>query len=214
MSKNILVILFCIIIGITLFYCYNNSKELFTNRNRISTIYGVHSSRFQNALENERDQMEKDKKRRKENESEAVIEIGHDENENKLFKYKNKIYKLNDNNLLENAEPKKINYKLVPSKLPVIITADKIKSKIPLNFKEHKFKGMISNEYYKQFFVLYEKEYENLNFTDKLYTYILAKNIDDELTVIHKIPPRHRIMVGDTIYFSYGNFQLGPLKFV
>ena len=214
MNKNILVILFCIAIIIVLFYCYNNSKELFTNRNRISTIYGRHSARFQNALENERDQINADKKRRKENENEAVIEIGHDENENKLFKYKNKIYKLNDNNLLENTEPKKINYKLIPSKLPVIITADKIKSKIPLNFKEHKFKGMISNEYYKQFFVLYEKEYENLNFTDKLYTYILAKNIDDELTVIHKIPPRHRIMVGDSIYFSYGNFQLGPLKFV
>ena len=73
---------------------------------------------------------------------------------------------------------------------------------------------MISNEYYKQFFVLYEKEYENLNFIDKLYTYILAKNIDNELTVVHKIPPRHRITIGDTIYFSYGNFQLGPLKFV
>jgi len=212
MNKNILVILFCIAIIIALFYCYNNSKELFTNRNRISTIYGVHSSRFQNQLEDKRE--EKEKKEKKKKDSDSVIEIGHDENENKIFKYKNKIYKLNDNDLLESTEPKKINYKSIPSKLPVIITADKIKSKIPLKFKEHKFKGMISNEYYKQFFVLYEKEFENLNMTDKLYTYILAKNIDNELTIIHKIPPRHRIILGDIIYFSYGNFQLGPLKFV
>jgi len=212
MNKNILVILFCIAIIIALFYCYNNSKELFTNRNRISTIYGVHSSRFQNELEDKKEEKEKKDKLKKENDS--VIEIGHDENENKIFKYKNKIYKLNDNDLLESTEPKKINYKSIPSKLPVIITADKIKSKIPLKFKDHKFKGMISNEYYKQFFVLYEKEFENLNMTDKLYTYILAKNIDNELTIIHKIPPRHRIILGDIIYFSYGNFQLGPLKFV
>jgi len=211
MNKNILVILFCIVIVISLFYCYN-SKELFTNRNRISTIYGVHSARFQDTLENDKE--EKEKKIKEKKESESVIEIGHDENENKIFKYKNKIYKLNDNDILESTEPKKINYKLIPSKLPVIITSDKIKSKIPLKFKDHKFKGMISNEYYKQFFVLYEKEYENLNFNDKLYTYILAKNIDNELTIIHKIPPRNRIMLGDTIYFSYGNFQLGPLKFI
>ena len=212
MNKNILVILFCIVIVISLFYCYNNSKELFTNRNRISTIYGVHSARFQDSLENDKE--EKEKKVRDNKESESVIEIGHDENENKIFKYKNKIYKLNDNDHLESTEPKKINYKSIPSKLPVTITADKIKSKIPLKFKDHKFKGMISNKYYKQFFVLYEKEYDNLNFDNKLYTYILAKNIDNELTIIHKIPPRNRIMLGDTIYFSYGNFQLGPLKFI
>jgi len=212
MSKNILVILFCIAIVIALFYCYNNTKELFTNRNRISTIYGVHSARFQDKLENDREATEKSV--REKEDLEKVIEIGQDENENKIFKYKNKTYKLNDKDVLENTEPKKLEYKLIPSVLPVIITADKIKSKIPLKFMEHKFKGMISNEYYKQFFVLYEKEYENLNFSDKLYIYILAKNIDNELTVIHKIPPRHRIMLGDTIYFSYGNFQLGPLKFV
>jgi len=212
MNKNILVILFSIAIIIVLFYCYNNSKELFTNRNRISTIYGVHSSRFQDTLENEREANEK--KERDIKLANTVIEIGYDENENKIFKYKNKIYKMNDNNLLESTEPKKINYKLIPSKLPVIITSDKIKSKIPLKFTDHKFKGMISNKYYKQFFILYEKEYENENMNDKLYTYILAKHIDNELIIIHKIPPRNRIMIGDTIYFSYGNFQLGPLKFV
>jgi len=208
MNKNILIILFCIAIIIVLFYCYNISKELFTNRNRISDIYGFHSAKFQDSLENERE----DKKKKKETNS--VIEIGHDENENKIFKYKNKIYKLNENNFLESTEPKIINYKPIPSQLPVIITANNIKSKIPLKFNDHKFKGMISNEYYNQFFVLYEKEYDNLNLSEKLYTYILAKNIDNELTIIHRIPPRHKIMFGDTIYFSYGNFQLGPLKFV
>jgi hypothetical protein len=212
MNKNILVILLCIAIIIALFYCYNISKELFTNRNRISSIYGFHSAKFQDSLENEKE--DKDKKNKEKKDTDSVIEIGHDENENKIFRYKNKTYKLNENDLLESTEPKKINYKPIPSKLPVIITADNIKSKIPLKFNDHKFKGMISNEYYNQFFVLYEKEYDNLNLSEKLYTYILAKNIDNELTIIHRIPPRHKIMFGDTIYFSYGNFQLGPLKFV
>ena len=103
---------------------------------------------------------------------------------------------------------------LIPTKLPVTITADTIKSKIPLKFLDHKFKGLINNYWYRQYYILYEKEYDNQNLKDKYYTYILVKNIDDELKVIHKIPPRNRLLPGDTIYFSYGNFQLGPLTFI
>ena len=200
MNKNILVILVCIVI-FSLYYCYNNSRELFTNKIRSTNVFGVHSNRLQNEPNNS-------------NDSNSVIEIGNDEKENKIFKYKNKTYKINDDNLLENVEPKKINYKEIPLKLPVIIDNDKIKSLIPNTFMGHNFKGMIFNEYYKQYYTLYEKEYDNSNLNDKLYSYILAKKINNIMTVVHNIPPRNKILPGDNIYFSYGNFQLGPLKFV
>jgi len=230
MNKNILVILFCIVLVVSIYYCYNNNKifEGF-KRTRLSAIYGVHSSRNINELDRdeketiEKQSREKENKERKDrnkkkskkiNKKEDVIEIGHDELDNKIFKYRNKMYLMNEENALIAAEPKKIIYKLIPTKLPVTITADTIKSKIPLKFMEHKFKGLINNYWYRQYYILYEKEYDNQNLKDKYYTYLLVKNIDDELSVIHKIPPRNRLSPGDTIYFSYGNFQLGPLTFV
>jgi hypothetical protein len=230
MNKNILVILFCIVLVVSIYYCYNNNKifEGF-KRTRLSAIYGVHSSRNINELDRdeketiEKQSREKETKERKEKNKkktkrtygkEDVIEIGHDELENKIFKYKNKMYLMNEENALIATEPKKITYKSIPTKLPVTITADTIKSKIPLKFMEHKFKGLINNYWYRQYYILYEKEYDNQNLKDKYYTYLLVKNIDNELTVIHKIPPRNKLSPGDTIYFSYGNFQLGPLNFV
>ena len=56
--------------------------------------------------------------------------------------------------------------------------------------------------------------YENYNREDKLYYYTLVKNKGKTFKIDYDIPPRSRIELGDTIYFSYGNFQLGPLKFV
>ena len=232
MSKNILVILFCVIILVSVYYCYNNKIFETFKRTRLSSVYGVHSTRNINELD--RDDKETIEKQNIENQNienqnienqnikknktkfskDDVIEIGHDELENKIFKYKNKMYLMNDENALISAEPKRITYKSIQTKLPVIITADTIKSKIPLKFMEHKFKGLINNYWYRQYYILYEKEYDNQNLKDKYYTYILVKNIDDELKVIHKIPPRNRLLPGDTIYFSYGNFQLGPLTFI
>jgi hypothetical protein len=225
MSKNILVILFCIILVVSVYYCYNNKILEAFKRTRLSAVYGIHSSRNINELDRgEKEAIEKQnikkqardrKKSRKSMKSkDHVIEIGNDELENKIFKYKNKMYMMNEENALVITEPKKISYKLIPTKLPVIITPDKIKSKIPLKFLDHKFKGLINNYWYRQYYILYEKEYDNQNLNDKYYTYLLAKNIDNELTVVHKIPPRNRLSPGDTIYFSYGNFQLGPLTFI
>jgi len=75
----------------------------------------------------------------------------------------------------------------------------------------------MQNKYYKQYYILYEKEYEEEDlklFKEKLYYYILAKKKDNSLDVIHDMPPRRKINPGDTIYFSYGNFELGPLRFI
>ena len=38
--------------------------------------------------------------------------------------------------------------------------------------------------------------------------------IDWSFKVVYNIPPRSKVEPGDNIYFSYGNFQLGPLKFM
>jgi len=147
-----------------------------------------------------------------------VLEIGHDEDNNKIFQFKGKMFKMNEDNVLEVSEPKKINYKQIPLKLPVIITPDSIKSQIPLKFNDYTFTGLLNNYFYKQYYILYEKEYKEepdmKNFKDKLYNYILAKKENNDLKIIHNIPPRTRVRPGDSIYFSYGNYQLGPLIFI
>lgn len=209
-NSNLLYLIIFVCLVAVIYYCYNyNPMELFNNsRNRtlLSSIYGPRSSRNKNEYEKEEDTVDKSE--------DKVFEIGHDEKENKIYKYKNAMYLMDEENTLVTTEPKNITYKKVQTTLPVKITANKIKSLIPLNYKNHKFRGLINNHWYRQYFILYEKEYDNQNIKNKYYTYLLVKNINGKLKVIHKIPARERIMYGDTIYFSYGNFQLGPLEFV
>ena len=195
MIKNTLIIL-CILC-IIIYYCSNNIEN-----------FGIypHSSK-RNDIE-----------RKMEVHHSSVLEIGNDENNNKIFQFKGKMFKMNEDDVLELSEPKKINYKQIPLKLPVIITPDVIKSQIPLKFNDYIFTGLLNNQYYKQYYILYEKEYtedpDMKNFKEKLYNYILAKKGNNGLKIIHNIPPRTRVKPGDNIYFSYGNFQLGPLIFV
>ena len=94
------------------------------------------------------------------------------------------------------------------------IKKKKIKIKVPKIINNYKYKGVIGNIYYKQYYYLYEKEYQNYEIEDKLYKYILVKKIDKKFEIVYSIPPRNSIKFGDTIYFSYGNFQLGPLIFI
>ena len=90
----------------------------------------------------------------------------------------------------------------------------KIKIKVPKKINNYKYKGVIGNIYYKQYYYLYEKEYENYDIEDKLFEYILVKKINNKFEIVYTIPPKSFIKNGDTIYFSYGNFQLGPLIFI
>jgi len=209
-NSSVLYLIIFVCLVAVIYYCYyNNPMELFNNsRNRtlLSSIYGSHSARFKhNEYEKEEDATPTEEK---------VFEIGHDEKDNKIYKYKNAMYLMDEENTLVTTEPKNITYKKVQTTLPVKITANKIKSLIPLNFKNNKFRGLINNHWYRQYYILYEKEYDNQNFKNKFFTYLLVKNIDGKLSVVHRIPPREKINFGDTIYFSYGNFQLGPLVFV
>lgn len=101
-----------------------------------------------------------------------------------------------------------------------ILTRDKnnilefLKKDVPSTFKDYKLNGIISNKYYQQYFILYKKEYIKDNRMDNLFDYILVQKIDNEMKIIHKIPPRLEILDGDTMYFNYGNFSLGPFVFV
>lgn len=202
MLKNSLIILLIIIIA-SIYYCYSSPETFTGGSSRLKQVVGNRGT---------------DVRKKIEVHHASATEIGTDEDNNKVFQFKGQMFKLNKYNVLEMNEPKKITYKKVYSHLPITITADKIESKIPLNFDGYKFTGMVSNSYYKQYYFLYEKEYvddpEMKHFTEKLYSYILVKSKKGKLVIVHNIPPRSRVLPGDSIYFSYGNFQLGPLKFV
>jgi hypothetical protein len=195
MNKKILIILF--LAAISLYYCYPKIEN-FAQSARLSRIYGSNSSRA-----NQHDG------------SHDMYQIGIDIDNNPIYKCKEKHFKLKDDFSFESYDPKKIKYLPVALKIPTVITSKSIKSKVPMTFKKYRFKGLVANEFYKQYYVLYEKEYKNFNMDDKLYRYILAKkNPAGNYVTVHEIPPRSKIEIGDSIYFSYGNFQLGPLKFV
>lgn len=146
--------------------------------------------------------------------SEEVYEIGMDvDTEEPVFSYDNRTYRLSKNDEFEPYQPKQVKYS-VSVKIPSVITSKSIKSKVPLTFDGHKFKGVVSNTFYKQYYILYEKEYQNYERQERLYKYLLVKNVEGTFKVLYEIPPRPKVEMGDTMYFSYGNFQLGPLKFV
>lgn len=191
MNKNILIIL--VLILIITCVCFSDKIEKFTQNIRLSNIYGASNSRTR---------------------QDEVYNIGVDDNNEEVFEYKNNTFKLGDNDIFEPYEPKIVKYLPVALRIPHVETTKSIKSKLPMKIKEYKFRGLLSNPYYKQFYVMYEKEYTNYQREDKLYEYLLVKKIENEFKIIYNIPPRSKVEVGDTIYFSYGNFQLGPLKFV
>lgn len=191
MIRNILIIL--ILILIVIWFCFSDNIDKFSQNTKLTNIYGASSSRVKN---NE------------------VYKIGTDDNNEEVYKFKNNTYKLNDKDIFQPYEPKKIKYLPIVVKIPSVVTTKSIKSKVPMVMEGYKFIGLIANPYYKQFYVMYEQEYENYQREDKLYKYLLVKKIEDKFKVVYNIPPRNKVEPGDTIYFSYGNFQLGPLKFM
>ena len=85
-----------------------------------------------------------------------------------------------------------------------------------INDKGNKFNyiGITYNEYYDQYYLLYEfiDMTKNNNSLYNLYEYLLVKlNKDEKYQIIHHITPREKININDTVYFSYGAFNLGPL---
>jgi hypothetical protein len=201
MIKNTLIILLILIAVV--YYCYSYTETFTGNSVRMNQVVGNRKKDIEKTIEVHHS---------------SAIEVGADEDDNRIFQFKGKMFKLNENNVLEPTNSENITYKKVHSRIPITITENQIKSKLPLNFNGFTFTGMLNNSYYKQYYLLYEKEYtvepDMKNFNEKLYSYILAKYKNDTLEVIHNIPPRSRVTPGDNVYFSFGNFQLGPLIFV
>ena len=176
-----------------MYVCFSDKIEKFTQNIRLSNIYGASNPRTR---------------------KDEVFNIGIDDNNEEVFKYKNNTFKLGENDSFQPYEPKKVKYFPVALRIPHEETSKSIKSKVPMKIEEYTFRGLLSNPYYKQFYVMYEKEYINYQREDKLYEYLLVKKIEEQFKIVYNIPPRSKVEVGDTIYFSYGNFQLGPLKFI
>jgi hypothetical protein len=191
MNKNIIIIL--VLVSILTYLCFSDKIENFAQNMRLSNIYGASSSRTK---------------------QDDLYHIGVDDDNEEVYQFKNNTFKLGNNDIFQPYEPKKVKYLPVAVKIPSVVTTKSIKSKVPMKMEGYKFRGLIANVYYKQFYVMYEKEYDNYQREDKLYEYLLVKKIEDKFKVVYNVPPRSRVESGDTIYFSYGNFQLGPLKFV
>jgi hypothetical protein len=191
MNKNILIILVLLIV--VLYLCFSDKIENFAQNLRISNIYGASSSRTK---------------------QDDLLHIGIDDNNESVYQYKNGTFKLSDNDIFQPYEPKNLKLLPVSVRVPSVVTSKSIKSRVPMKMEGYKFRGLVANPYYKQFYIMYEKEYQNYEREDKLFEYLLVKKIEDTFKVVYNVPPRSKVEPGDTIYFSYGNFQLGPLKFV
>ena len=191
MNKNILIIL--VLVLIITYVCFSDKIENFTQNIGLTNINGTSRPRTK---------------------QDDLYHIGVDDTNQEVYQFKNGTFKLGDNDIFQPYEPKKVKYLPVAVKIPSVVTTKSIKSKVPMKIEGHKFRGLVANPYYKQFYVMYEKEFDNYQREDKLYEYLLVKKVEDKFKVAYNIPPRSRVEPGDTIYFSYGNFQLGPLKFV
>ena len=103
-----------------------------------------------------------------------------------------------------------------------VIKPKNVPSNISFNNKNYDFIGVAYNEYYDQYYLLYENvvlpssiqlaedNLSNINY--KIAEYILAKMDDNKgLIISHIVGPRNKINYNEVVYFSFGNFQLGPL---
>ncbi len=98
----------------------------------------------------------------------------------------------------------------------------KLPNEIKYNNLTYKLLGIAANEYFNQYYYLYEYETkikidnieprEELKYiNNKVYEYLLVKIHNDKPEVVHYVGPRNKIQVNDIVYFSMGIFQLGPL---
>ena len=147
---------------------------------------------------------------------ENILLVASDENNKSIFKYNNTYYKLNDNEELvsieDNSDIKKYDYYEFPLQVPV--DPNLMKLKINLTFNNFKYVGILSNKYYQQQYILYEKPYDkDYKLEEKLYYYILVKIINGVYTIMYELEPRYKIKPEEYIWASNGAFQIGPLVF-
>lgn len=141
--------------------------------------------------------------------------IGNDKNSNPIFKYKDNFYKLNSDNTLIQSNIESIDIKYYDNVSKILTDTSTMKLKVNYNYKDYVYVGTLNNNYYNQEYILYEKPYEvqDKELEDKLYYYVLIKIIEGVYTVMYDLPPRNKILPKESIWASYGSFQIGPLMF-
>lgn len=205
MDNNNLNLILIFILIIFIFFEYNNISEGIRN-----TFYFDNDSNYQYI-------MDLDKKEcttfNCENNNENILLIGKDSDNKHIFKHQNKLYNNIDDKLIPyDSNNKEIIYYEFPSKVPANLSNMILKIKII--FDGYNYVGVLSNNYYNQEYLLYEKSYElNETMEDKLFYYILVKIINNKYTIMYELPPRQKILPEEYIWASYGSFQIGPLLF-
>jgi hypothetical protein len=150
----------------------------------------------------------------KNNNQEELLLVGKDSNDKHIFEHKDKLYtNVNDKLILHTTnENNKISYLEFPRKVPANLSD--LTLKVRMYFDGYNYAGFLSNNYYNQEYLLYEKPYDlNDSMDDKLYYYILVKIINGKYTKMFELPPRQKILPEEYIWASFGSFQIGPLLF-
>lgn len=145
------------------------------------------------------------------NTTNVIYLVGTNSSKESIFKLDNKIYKTSDNKLILNNDDKITYY---PSHIKVPIDLKDLTLKVKLELNDYKYIGTLTNSYYKQQYLLYEKPYDHDNeLEENLFYYNLVKIINDKYITLFELPPRNKIILGETIWVGYGSLQVGPLVY-
>jgi hypothetical protein len=144
--------------------------------------------------------------------SNKILLIGKNSNNNHIFKLTDKLYTSDDDKLIIANDTKDLLYYDLPIKVPIDLANMTIKIKLTLD--DFDYIGILSNNFYYQQYLLYQKPYGKDSELDyKLYYYKLVKIIDGKYIILYTLPPRAKIMPEESIWASVGSFQIGPLLF-
>jgi hypothetical protein len=133
--------------------------------------------------------------------------IGDDSDNNKIFKHQNKLFKESGDII-----PHDTNIKYLDESILVPMHNNTIKIKFTLN--DYNYVGIAANKFYHLEFLVYAKQFDKDSTLEQvLFEYIFVKIIDNEYKIYYQLPPRTKINKLESIWISYGNYQLGPLTF-
>jgi len=204
-KDNLILILFFILL-ITYFFNYKKCNETLKN-----TLYFDNYANYQYIMDLNKKPCNTDNCL--EENKDVILLVGNDNDNNHIFKLNNTYYKLNNDNLVAiNEKENDYSYLDTPKHIPIDLKAMKLKVKLSID--DYNYVGIVSNNFYHQEYLLYEKPYDHDNeLENKLYYYKLIKIIDGIYKTIYDLPPRNKISSNEYIWVAYGPYQLGPLVF-
>jgi hypothetical protein len=141
--------------------------------------------------------------------------IGTDYDNNQIFTDNTDYFMFKNGflNKLDKINQTKINKNHHIISIPVYNENDKLKLKLDLTYKDYRFVGYLTNNFYRIKYLVYEKLINTEIENNKLYEYIAIKIIEKQYKIIHKLPLRGKIDNMETIWIIYGPIVLGPLLF-